>query len=186
MNITTISKATITHEASWMDARISKVITNNNALVYQLDNGDYSRHSTGCLLEPEQGDLVLIYHSDTGDNYITQVLEKKQHQNGRINIKGVRQLSIEHDGINILANNKISMTCFADIDINAIAGNLTMQVNNLISSVRETIVETTRHRIAKAFTYALDVTGLLRIQSEQGILMAEKDLKIDAERINVG
>ena len=186
MNIKRINTNNISPANTWCDAYIKDIVNNGLQNSYWLSNGHCASRSAGCLLEPEKGDQVLLYCNESGETFITQVLHKNEPAVARINIDGVKKLAIEQAEISLLAKNDISLTSLTNIDICAITGDLTLQVNNLISSVRETVVENARHRISKAFTYALDVTGLMRIQSEQGVVTAEKDLKIDAERISMG
>lgn len=186
MNIARIKTKNNSHNATWCDAYIEQIDVNGLERSYRVSDGGYARRSAGCLLEPEKGDLVLLYRSDIGENFITQILHKNEQATARLNVEGVQKLLLEQPDISLMARNEINLTALADIEISAIAGNLTLQVNNFISSVRETVVENARHRISKTFTYALDVTGLMRIKSEQGVVTAEKDLKIDAERISMG
>lgn len=181
MNLSPIKCTDLFHESSWLDAYVDTIQQGR----CQLDNGMAATISSGCLLQPEEGDHVLMYQS--GEQcFITQVLQKKSTELARLNVQGVKQLLVDQPEISLMAHDTARITAVKDIELSAISGNLHVQANNFFSSIRDTVVEQARHKISKAFTYALDVTGLTRIHSEQTVMTAEKDLKIDAERISMG
>lgn len=171
---------------TWSDAAVLDIESGDIRAHYQLDNGAQAALAAGCLLQPEIGDTVLLYRSHTGELYITQVLRNACGDTARISVPGASKMLLEQQEISLLAVKKLRLTSLRDIDLTAIAGDVTIEAKNLFSAVREQWIEHAQHRISKAVSHMLEATGLLRLHGEQGLLTAKKDLKVDAERISIG
>lgn len=182
MNSASLDKTMTLMQGAWIDALILAI----EGEVFVLDNGLRAEQSAACLLQPAEGDRVLMYCGEAGQLFITQVLQQASQEQACLSVKGVKRLKIEQAEVSVLAQNEIRLTAVKNIDLSAIAGNLSVHADNIFSSVKDTVVEQAKHRISKAMTYALDVTGLTRMHSEQAVVTAEKDLKMDAERISMG
>lgn len=171
----------------WSDALVLHIEPGSDTRArYQLDTGAQAEIAAGCLLQPEIGDTVLLYRSGAGEFFITQVLRNAGGGAARVSVPGASKLLLEQQEISLLAVNKLRLTSLRDIDLTAIAGDVTVEAKNLFSTVREQWIEHAQHRISKAVSHMLEATGLLRLHAEQGLLTAKKDLKVDAERISIG
>ncbi|MBL8511024.1 MAG: DUF3540 domain-containing protein, partial [Betaproteobacteria bacterium] len=54
------------------------------------------------------------------------------------------------------------------------------------TQVSETLVQSARHTVGRAEHYLMEVKKLLRLQGKQVMVTAEKDVKVDGERISMG
>lgn len=186
-NVTALKVPAETIAGAWSDATVLHIDSNDGVRArYQLNNSAQAELAAGCLLQPEIGDTVLLYRNHTGEFFITQVLRCVGAATARISVPGASKMLLEQNEIALFAANKLRLTSLRHIDLTAIAGDVTIEAKNLFSAIREQWIEHAQHRISKAVSHMLEATGLLRLHSEQGLMTAKKDLKVDAERISIG
>ena len=152
----------------------------------RLDDGTLAETALGCLLQPEVGDRVLYTTSKTGDAFILQPLAREKVERARLTVPGAHGLDLHQPSVRISATDEINLRSLKDLEATAATGTLRLNAHNLFTTVSETLVENARHHIAQVGNYAMKVRELLRIHGRQGIVTAEKDLKMDAERISMG
>jgi len=92
--------------------------------------------AAGCLLEPEEGDTVLLVENSSGGGYILTVLERDEQKTAVVDIPG--SVAIKAGGNLTIAGEDVALTGREQVDIAA-------PVFNLRS--RESSVETTNLNI---------------------------------------
>ena len=165
-----------------------RVIERLNDGRVRLDNGLTARPALSCLIRPRAGDRALYTQSESGDCFLLQLLARAEGEEPRavLTVPGARGLDLHQASVTISATEKINLRSRKDLEATAATGTLRLNARNLFTTVSEALVENALEHIAHVGGYALKVRELLRIHGRQGIVTAEKDLKMDAERISMG
>jgi len=154
-------------------------------LDYRLDNGNLARLATSCLLQPLPDDQVLVaWCDDTA--YITDVLSRAADQPAELTVAGATRLRLAHARLDLQASERINLHCLQDLDLQAVAGSLSLSARNLVFSAIDALLEQVRHRITRAEQICMRARGLFRLHGKDSFITADEDVRIDGERINVG
>lgn len=167
----------------WHDAQIAVQLEAHSFL---LDDGRLARQATSCLLTPQAGDRVLSVTGRDGTPFIVHVLHRNDLQAAGVSVPGAHQLNIAQNRITLSASDQINVHALRNIEVTAATGVLSLACSNLFMTVNDTLVQNARNFIGKAGQYLLEAKQLLRLHGQQTILTADKDIKVDAERINMG
>lgn len=170
-------------EPAWIEATIAVELADGN---YLLDDGRVARQALSCIVQPAQGDRVLVAGCRQNDNYIVHLLARPETEAALLQVPGARQLTISQPRIALHATEQAALRSLGDIEVTAAGGNLTLTARNLFSTMTESVVESARHYIGNVGQYLLDVKQMLRLHGKQTSITAENDVKVDAERISMG
>lgn len=156
--------------------------------IYHLGNGLTAKRACSCALVPNPGDTVLLYAA--GDSaqaaYILHVLERNPSDTACISIPDAERLDIQQQRLRLSAARQIELSCAGDISLTAAAGTLHVRARQWVSSVIGSFIETARERVSRAAFMQFNSSALTQWHSKQAIIMADEDIKIDAERVNLG
>ncbi|GAA5787200.1 hypothetical protein GCM10007860_21220 [Chitiniphilus shinanonensis] len=166
----------------WSDARIAVALDDGRFL---LHDGRIAQQAASCLVQPQAGDRALVAGCADGDSFIVHLLARANDE-AVLSVPGAATLSLSQARIALNASDSVKVRALGDLHLNAATGTVHLNARNLFTSVTDTLVEQTRHRIARAEHYLLSVRALLRMHGKQTLLTAEKDVKVDADRISVG
>lgn len=153
---------------------------------FLLDDGRLARQALSCLVGPEIGDRALVAASGNGDCFIVHLLARAAPAPVRLGVPGAHELRIVQPRIALQASEEIALQSLRAVEVSAATGTLALNANDLHCTVNETLVQTARNVVAQAGHYLLQSSGLLRLQGQHAILVAEHDVKVDGERISVG
>jgi hypothetical protein len=167
----------------WSEACVAVALDDHRFL---LDDGRLARQAFSCLVTPEAGDRALVAASALGEHYIVHVLARAAAATVRLEAPGAEELRIVQPRIALQATEEIALKSLRGVEVTAATGVLALNANNLHCTVNESLVESMRNYVGQAGQYLLEATGLLRLQGEHAMLLAERDVKVDAERISVG
>ncbi|MES2127119.1 MAG: DUF3540 domain-containing protein [Pseudomonadota bacterium] len=167
----------------WSEAGIAVALDEQRFL---LDDGRMVRQALSCVLAPEVGDKVLVAACANGEVFIVHLLLRQDPALARLCVPGARELRIEQARIALQANEEIALKSLRDIEITAATGLLALNADNLYSTVNECVVQTMRQYVGRAEQYLLDVSALLRLHGQHALLLADQDVKVDAERVSLG
>jgi len=148
-----------------------------------LDDGRHLAPAISCLVQPQIGDIVLVC---TQPAVILAILERRQPSEARISVPGATMLRVQHRSIAIETSDTLALRSLRDTELSAATGTLNIAARNLYMTALETLVERAADRIAKIGSYALEVSGLLRMHTGHGIFTANKQIRIDAEQLHLG
>jgi hypothetical protein len=176
------SSKTIPQPLTMIEARI---IVSIEPHAYLLNDGRMARQALSCLIRPEVGDLVLtsICQNDT---YILHILQRNELQQAQLSVPGITSLHIEQEQLSLAASDSIALRALNNVELTAASGVLSLTARNLFTSVQDSLVQNVGHFIGKAEHYLLEVKQLLRLHSQQALITAEEDVKVDGERISMG
>ena len=167
----------------WVEAHVAVQLKEH---CFLLNDGRLARQAISCLITPQVGDRVLAVAGQDGTPFIVHILHRADLDAARMSVPGVHKLSIWQDQIALTASAQLELHALRDIDITAATGVLGLNADSVFMTVNETLVQNVRNYIGKASQYLLDVTQLLRLHGQQTLMTAEKDIKVDAERISMG
>lgn len=161
---------------------------------YELDSGEQGRCAFSCLIEPQKNDLVLCFRDEgfrdeaSADSpvFILSILRRENIEDARLSVPGCQELTIAQPQIKCLASRELEMGCLGDIKLTSAKGSIQLRAINLVQTLAGSIIESARERITNAEFVQFCASFLTRIHSKQTVFTADADIKIDAERVNLG
>ena len=153
---------------------------------YLLDDGRVARQALSCVLTPEVGDRVLtaVCHADTP--YVVHILQRADPALVQMNVPGAKKLMFKQEQLSLCASDSIALHAMHDIELNAATGVMQLNAHNLFMSINESLIQNARNYIGNTDQYLLEVKHLLKLHAQQALITAEKDIKVDGERISMG
>ena len=164
----------------------TKVVVSLGDNAYLLNDGRAARQALSCLVQPEIDDQVLVASSENGSCFVVHILHRKNNQVANLSVPGAEQLCINQAQVSVTAKDNIALNCLTNIDINAATGVLRLNASNLFTTVSESLVQNVRYFIGQSEQYLVDAKQLLKLHGQQALVTADKDIKVDAERISMG
>ncbi|MFZ6675475.1 DUF3540 domain-containing protein [Undibacterium sp. Xuan67W] len=165
------------------EAQVVVVLENH---CYLLNDGRVARQAISCLITPDVGDRVLSAVCQDETPYILHILQRLNLEQAQMSAPGIRKLALRQQEISVSATDKIALQALHDVEISAAVGVMHMNARNLFTTVNDSMVQNVRNYIGKADQYLLEVKQLLRLHGQQTLITAEKDVKVDGERISMG
>lgn len=146
-----------------------------------------------CLLQPQVGDSVL-FHQDNEQRWVIAVLaagEASSH--GRRGDASDRELAVANSTLTLNTQKftvnsaqGIHFNSLKDISLNAALGQLKVNAKSMLQSVQQSLVQLSKHFFSKADVIDVHASQLAKSHAVHQLITAEKDLKMDADRINMG
>lgn len=172
-----------TADPAFVRARVAAEIGEGR---YLLADGRCARQALSCLLVPQAGDQVLLAECGADERYVLHVLAREPAGEARLSVPGAASLAIHQGRVEICAVELAALRSLRDVELTAAAGTLCLNARNLFSTVTDSIVESARHYVGRVGHYFLEAKALLRLHGAQALITAEKEVKVDAERISMG
>lgn len=145
-----------------------------------LDNEQIARCATSCLIEPITGDQVMvIQHGNLTTIFaiLSRLKDATQASEATLTVPDVHKVTFQCEDL--------LMQCRQGITFQS-AGKIVLQSKHFIQEVKQNIVQIFRGFIAKGEQWNLTTQYLNRMHSRQQMITAEKEIKVDADRINMG
>jgi hypothetical protein len=169
-----------------MVGRVGYVREVRDDATLMLSDGRCARVAASCLLQPECGDRVVLIELAGGEAFVQAILERDAARPANLQVPGAPRVTLSARQLVLAASDSLQMRSLRDIDVAAAAGVLGLTAPHVTVTAVESIIQSTKQYLASIGTYALQVSGLLRLHGQQAIVTAQQDIKIDAERISVG
>ena len=150
-----------------------------------LGNGVRALRAVSCLVEPQAGDRALAAIGEDGA-HVLHILSRPEGGVALLSVPGADTVALRQSRIALHAARSLEMASGEDASLSAVSGTLSLAGRNLFSTFADTIVEQAAHRIGKVGQFLLEARQLLRLHGEQTLITAERDVKVDGERISVG
>ena len=144
-----------------------------------------ARQALSCLLVPQPGDTVL-YWFDGDQAWVLNVLSAKQSDGREISLPQQQDLRINSKNLVLNASDKITVNALNEFNINVALGKINQCARSMYQMVQQSFVQLTKHYINKSEYLDLQAEKLLKSHATQQLITAEKDIKMDADRINMG
>lgn len=151
-----------------------------------LSDGRCARIAVSCLLRPQGGDRVALTELNRGEVFVHAILERDRTQPADLQVPGAESITLAARRLVLAASDSLQVHSLRDIEVAAAAGVVSIAAPHITVTAVESLIQTAKQCLMTVGAYALQVRSLLRLHGQQAIMTAEKDMKIDAERISVG
>ncbi|BDX06558.1 DUF3540 domain-containing protein [Planctobacterium marinum] len=145
-----------------------------------------TQKALSCLIVPVAGDTVLYWKDDQNKGWIISVLHCEQQQEREISLPQNASIKINTDNLTVNASNSIRFNAIKEINLNVALGKLNECARSACQMIHGTLVQFTKHLINRSEHLDFHAEKLLKSHATQQLITAEKDIKMDADRINMG
>jgi len=143
--------------------------------------------AASCLLEPQSGDKVLYWLDEYKHAWIISVLTCQVNDKVRtLALPQNRSMTINTQTLTINAADSVRVNAIKEINLNVALGKLNECARSVCQLVQGTFTQFTKHFISRGEYLDFEAQKLIKSHGTQQLITAEKDLKVDAERINMG
>lgn len=169
-------------EPAWSEARVTALADED---AFRLDDGRLARRAASCLLQPLPGDRVLAVALRGGECRIAHVLDRDAAAAACLSVAGAATLKLRAPVLALEAISRLALRSLGDAETSA-AGNISLQGRNLFVTAADAFVQHAEHWVGRLGHALLEARQLFRLHGAHAIITAEKDVKIDGERISMG
>ena len=179
------------HNAGYPQCQQTKVMTELTDESWLLDNGLTAKRTFSCLVKPLEGDNVLTIESEN-QVYILSILTRLDVTVGnkcissKISLPDEGSLQLVSNQLELHSKNKISLLSAGDIDVNAAIGKISINAKHFFQIIQQSLIQTCKQMIGRAEQIDLAASKLLKTNARHQIITADKEMRVDAERINMG
>lgn len=150
-----------------------------------LDDGSRADIALSCFIRPEVGDSVLCV--DTERCYVTHVLRRGSTlRTARVALPGIERLAVTARSIALTATQKLELTSAVDCEILAATGTLSLSAQHLVSHAVATAFQLAREVVVRAENIQQMASHLLSTRARRQLLVADKEVRVDGELIQMG
>lgn len=177
------------HRAVFGDAivgRVAHVREVGGDGVVQLSDGSRAHVAVSCLLRPQRGDRIVLAELAAGEVFVQAILERVNSLPATLEVAGAQQVTLTAPRLALCAIESAELQSLRDIDVTAATGRVSLSAAHVTVAALESIVHTAKAFLGHLETYAVRVRSVLCLHGQQAILTAERDMKLDAERISLG
>lgn len=168
--------------ANLHDLRIAVVFDDGDCL---LGNGARATRAVSCLVEPLAGDRVLASAGADGGWHVLHILARETGGAAHVSVPGADALVLRQQRVSLHAVEALELACAGDASLTS-ARTLSINARSLFCTVSGTLVEQAAHYVGRMGQYLLDARELLRLHGQHALITAERDVKVDGERISMG
>jgi hypothetical protein len=152
---------------------------------YILDMELDAVRAISCIVVPDTGDYVNYCETEKG-RYILNILQRNVSSEICLNGPDSNELTVNSKRFRILSEKSVEIVSCGDITISSIAGTIVLNAQNFLKSIVDSAITLAQNCIIRAVQISTDVEQVCRIHSCHHIITADKDVRIDGERINMG
>jgi hypothetical protein len=168
--------------ANLHDLRIAVVFDDGDCL---LGNGARAARAVSCLVEPLAGDRVLASAGADGRWHVLHILAREAGGAAHVSVPGADALALRQQRVSVHAVEALELACAGDASLTS-ARTLSINARTLFCTVAGTLVEQAAQYVGRMGQYLLDARELLRLHGQNALITAERDVKVDGERISMG
>lgn len=141
---------------------------------WNIDHHFLAKVAMSLLVKPEIGDVVafVVYQNEY---IITQILRRSNAV--RTTLQSQDEMCWVAPKVSIQAQDSVEMMALNTVSVSA---------NNLMQSARETSVQQAQTLIQHAAQVSMTADEVMNLTAKQQMLIAEEEVRIDGERINMG
>jgi|GEM_PF-1752482 len=166
--------------------RPARLIAEAQSNCWVLDDGQIAKRATGCILRPRLGDQVLVCGLSNGEAFISQILTREEQLPAYLDVPQAKETHLAGQDIHLLAERELNLSSLSDLNCTALEGRLSLQAEDMMVAVRNSLVETIRDRVSNVYQWMMDARSMFRFHGANAVITADKDIRVDAERINMG
>lgn len=176
---------------------ITAVDSNENGFI--IDQSLPASQAMSCLVTPQLGDTVLYWH-DNQQRWILAVLKAQQSAENKAHNKNINDLNqprtvslpnqqamqISARKLLLNAQHTMQLNSMGNIQLNAVVGKLMLNAKHCVYSIQESLMQIARTLLQRSDYIDHQANKVLKSHAQQQLMTADKDVKIDAKRINMG
>lgn len=140
-----------------------------------LDRCFTANKALSLMIEPNVGDKVCFVEVD-GQYYINQLLSRADQQ---------AELTITSQQKMHWVAPKMTFTAFEQLEMVSL-NKVMMSGKDCVMSAANSMVQHAENLIQQVGQLSVSARGLMKLTGKQQVIIAEKDVRIDGERINMG
>ena len=165
----------------------SKVLKSLADDTWLLENRTIAKRATSCLIQPAVGDVV-VYASFDDLSCITAILQRTEQtdQVAKLSVPNQDELEVVSKKLTLMAEQEMKLMSAGDLSINASLGKLMVLSTDMVQQVKHSVIQTCKQLIARMDYSDTQAKDMLKSHSRNQIITAEKDIRVDADRINMG
>ena len=119
--------------------------------------------------------------------HILNIIQRQDSQtDARLSVNHRQSLEIEASHLALVAGKKLQLVSGEDMELNAGLGKLMITTRNLIQLVQESLIQRCRNWIKRTETGDIQASEMLKTHGRHQIMTADHDIRVDAQRINMG
>ena len=118
--------------------------------------------------------------------WVISVLSSPQPGAREIALPRNQDMKLNANNVVLNAAQSIRLNAVKEININVALGKLNECARSMCQMVQGSLVQLTKHLISKSEYLDFNAQKLLKSHATQQLITAEKDIKMDADRINMG
>ncbi len=162
---------------------------------WQLDNHTLAVRAFSCVIQPQVGDLVLYTNVlDVADSlqpksYILSILKREFIDDdavSQLSVPDKKSIRLEAHKIEVFGQQGVELNSAKDMSLNAPIGRLSISASHLLHSIQNTLIQMCKQMFNRSQEYDLNVEQLLKTHSRHQIITADKEIRMNADRINMG
>lgn len=161
-----------------------------------LDNGLKVCRAHSCLVEPAIGDTVIVYEyrqSEILTGCVLAILERAQsleqelpQQISQLSVPNNKALQINANELMLVGTHQLDLVSNGDASLQAPAGRIIVSAKHLLHSIQDTLVQVCRQMFGRNEQYHMNSEQLNKTHARHQLMTADKDIRVDAQRINMG
>ncbi|WNO11631.1 DUF3540 domain-containing protein [Teredinibacter sp. KSP-S5-2] len=151
-----------------------------------LKDGITAKQAFSCLIEVLVDDVVSVCKLMDGQHYVIAVLSRQDKSQQTIQTPGVKQLSITADSIRILGKTRVQTIAGQTLSMICVGGRIATHAKELIQHAACNLISKARNHFNHAEHYAVKAQDLVSIQGQHNLIEAQKEMRLNAEHINMG
>jgi hypothetical protein len=153
---------------------------------WSLADGSQAALAASCLLEPRPGDRVAVFAAADGERFIMAVLVRAEPAATAVLRMPGEAVEILAGELSLIAGRRLTLASQGEAALLAPSSRLSLQAQDIFTTASGCLVETADQRVSQAQHWLAEVASLLRCHSGQALITAERDLRMDADRITMG
>lgn len=179
-------------QASTQQATIIEQLENE---LWRLDTQHLAVRAFSCLIQPQVGDVVLYTNVlDVADSlqqksYILSILKRELIDDdavSQLSVPDKKSIRLEAHKIEVFGQHGVELNSAKDMSLNAPVGRLSISASHLLHSIQNTLIQMCKQMFNRSQEYDLNVEQLLKTHSRHQIITADKEIRMNADRINMG
>jgi hypothetical protein len=168
-------------------------VTNQSGTVTSIDgNGkcilDWELdavRAVSCIVSPVTGDYVQYVETANG-RYIVNILHRTVTSEICLSGPDNNELLLQTKRLKIFSATSVNIASRDDVTISSVAGAIILTAQNFFQTIADSVIKLARNYILKAVQISTDAEQINRTHGCHQIITADKDIRIDGERINMG
>ncbi len=152
--------------------------------IITLDDELSAKPADSLGIELEQGDIVAFLRTD-GDNFIVSLLKAAPRDDAVLAYRFAPHLKLNAGKIELNASTSVALKSMHEISLET-CKNVRISCRNLVQNAFESTVMITRQWVQNCRSGSIKADELLHCDAGSQIITADRDLRLDAERINMG